>query len=304
MANEALEHADYVARGEGGEQLMAELIEALSGDRELDSIAGLSFRRDGMLEGASVSGRSRICTQAPATSPHWRGCPGYSQSGRGCPRIAARVRIDCCSVSKNPLVIDVVAALVVIGGLMAARMLALLRSCGPTRVPSSIPESHAGAKAAFIVQRPAPLGTRPPTEYAWLPGRSRSQPVDSLAATLSRQGTLQGRASDRSSELYPPRRAVALSASRQTWTAPRVTGVAAGDCSDARLFPRSVTICRELQWEASATHSLFVGGSFACLKAMGRTTCLRRVNIRDGLRGRGSTVRRCSRSAGASLKTI
>ena len=47
MANEALEHADYVARGEGGEQLMAELIEALSGDRELDSIAGLSFRRDG-----------------------------------------------------------------------------------------------------------------------------------------------------------------------------------------------------------------------------------------------------------------
>ena len=47
MADEALEHADYVARGEGGEQLMAELIEALSGDRELDSIAGLSFRRDG-----------------------------------------------------------------------------------------------------------------------------------------------------------------------------------------------------------------------------------------------------------------
>jgi anaerobic magnesium-protoporphyrin IX monomethyl ester cyclase len=47
MADEALEHVDYVARGEGGEQLMAELIEALSGDRELDSIAGLSFRRDG-----------------------------------------------------------------------------------------------------------------------------------------------------------------------------------------------------------------------------------------------------------------
>jgi anaerobic magnesium-protoporphyrin IX monomethyl ester cyclase len=47
MADEALEHVDYVARGEGGEKLMAELIEALSGDRELDSIAGLSFRRDG-----------------------------------------------------------------------------------------------------------------------------------------------------------------------------------------------------------------------------------------------------------------
>jgi radical SAM superfamily enzyme YgiQ (UPF0313 family) len=47
MADEALEHVDYVARGEGGEQLMLELIEALAGDRELDSIAGLSFHRDG-----------------------------------------------------------------------------------------------------------------------------------------------------------------------------------------------------------------------------------------------------------------
>jgi len=47
MVDEALEHADYVARGEGGETLMVELIEALGGQRELDSIAGLSFRRDG-----------------------------------------------------------------------------------------------------------------------------------------------------------------------------------------------------------------------------------------------------------------
>jgi radical SAM superfamily enzyme YgiQ (UPF0313 family) len=47
MADEALEYVDYVARGEGGEQLMLELIEALAGDRELDSIAGLSFKRDG-----------------------------------------------------------------------------------------------------------------------------------------------------------------------------------------------------------------------------------------------------------------
>ena len=47
MADEALEHVDYVARGEGGEQLMLELIEALDGDRELDSIDGLSFTRDG-----------------------------------------------------------------------------------------------------------------------------------------------------------------------------------------------------------------------------------------------------------------
>ena len=47
MAAEALEHADYVARGEGGEAFMTELIEALSGRRELSSIAGLSFMRDG-----------------------------------------------------------------------------------------------------------------------------------------------------------------------------------------------------------------------------------------------------------------
>jgi anaerobic magnesium-protoporphyrin IX monomethyl ester cyclase len=47
MADEALQHADYVARGEGGEQLMGELIAALSGTRRLGSIAGLSFRRDG-----------------------------------------------------------------------------------------------------------------------------------------------------------------------------------------------------------------------------------------------------------------
>jgi anaerobic magnesium-protoporphyrin IX monomethyl ester cyclase len=47
MADEALEHADYVARGEGGELLMLELVEALAGRCELDTIAGLSFRRDG-----------------------------------------------------------------------------------------------------------------------------------------------------------------------------------------------------------------------------------------------------------------
>jgi radical SAM superfamily enzyme YgiQ (UPF0313 family) len=47
MADEALEHADYVARGEGGDALMLELIDALEGRRELDGIAGLSFSRDG-----------------------------------------------------------------------------------------------------------------------------------------------------------------------------------------------------------------------------------------------------------------
>ena len=47
MADEALAHSDYVARGEGGELLMLELVEALAGRRELDTIAGLSYKVDG-----------------------------------------------------------------------------------------------------------------------------------------------------------------------------------------------------------------------------------------------------------------
>jgi radical SAM superfamily enzyme YgiQ (UPF0313 family) len=47
MADEALQHADYVARGEGGEALMIELIDALEGGRELASIPGLSFAAGG-----------------------------------------------------------------------------------------------------------------------------------------------------------------------------------------------------------------------------------------------------------------
>jgi radical SAM superfamily enzyme YgiQ (UPF0313 family) len=47
MADEALQHAGFVARGEGGDQLLLELIAALRGERELESIAGLSFIRDG-----------------------------------------------------------------------------------------------------------------------------------------------------------------------------------------------------------------------------------------------------------------
>ena len=47
MADEALRHADFVARGEGGEALTLELVEALQGRRELETIAGLSFTRDG-----------------------------------------------------------------------------------------------------------------------------------------------------------------------------------------------------------------------------------------------------------------
>ena len=48
MADEALAHADYVARGEGGDALMLELIAALRGRRDLETIAGLSFTRAGV----------------------------------------------------------------------------------------------------------------------------------------------------------------------------------------------------------------------------------------------------------------
>ena len=43
MADEALRHAGFVARGEGGDALMLELVEALEGRRALETIAGLSF---------------------------------------------------------------------------------------------------------------------------------------------------------------------------------------------------------------------------------------------------------------------
>jgi len=46
VPDDALRHADFVARGEGGEHLMLELIEALAGARELESIRGLSFWRE------------------------------------------------------------------------------------------------------------------------------------------------------------------------------------------------------------------------------------------------------------------
>jgi radical SAM superfamily enzyme YgiQ (UPF0313 family) len=46
VPDDALPHADFVARGEGGDSLMLELIEALAGERELEGIRGLSFWRD------------------------------------------------------------------------------------------------------------------------------------------------------------------------------------------------------------------------------------------------------------------
>jgi anaerobic magnesium-protoporphyrin IX monomethyl ester cyclase len=46
VPDDALPHADFVGRGEGGDGLMLELIEALGGGRELESVRGLSFWRD------------------------------------------------------------------------------------------------------------------------------------------------------------------------------------------------------------------------------------------------------------------
>ena len=47
MADEALEHADYVARGEGGESSWSSSPRPSSGRRELDTITGLSYTPDG-----------------------------------------------------------------------------------------------------------------------------------------------------------------------------------------------------------------------------------------------------------------
>ena len=47
LADEGLEHADYVVRGEGEEALPA-LIRALDGQLALDAVPNLSFLRDGL----------------------------------------------------------------------------------------------------------------------------------------------------------------------------------------------------------------------------------------------------------------
>ena len=47
MPEEGLEHSDFVARGEGGDALMLELVEVVQGRRRPETVAGLSFRRDG-----------------------------------------------------------------------------------------------------------------------------------------------------------------------------------------------------------------------------------------------------------------
>jgi radical SAM superfamily enzyme YgiQ (UPF0313 family) len=65
MYEEALEHADFVARGEGGEALMVELIEALGGGRAFDDIDGLVFRRDGKTVVNRLRGRLADLDELP-----------------------------------------------------------------------------------------------------------------------------------------------------------------------------------------------------------------------------------------------
>ena len=47
MAEEALAHADFVARGEGGEKIMLDVVEAMEGHKQVADITGISFRRGG-----------------------------------------------------------------------------------------------------------------------------------------------------------------------------------------------------------------------------------------------------------------
>ena len=53
LADEALEHADFVVRGEG-EEAIVELLEVLDGKRAIDTVAGLSYRNgEGVVHNAS-----------------------------------------------------------------------------------------------------------------------------------------------------------------------------------------------------------------------------------------------------------
>ena len=76
VPDDALPHADFVARGEGGDGLMLELIEALAGERELESIRGLSFWRDGQA-GAQRAARALRRSRLPA------GARPLADRGRG-----------------------------------------------------------------------------------------------------------------------------------------------------------------------------------------------------------------------------
>jgi radical SAM superfamily enzyme YgiQ (UPF0313 family) len=65
MADEALEHADFVARGEGGEQLMLELVAALESGGPFDDIKGLSFKRDGVAVHNETRGQCTVLDDMP-----------------------------------------------------------------------------------------------------------------------------------------------------------------------------------------------------------------------------------------------
>ena len=55
----------YVARGEGGEQIMLELIEALQSHRELSDVAGLSYTQDGEARHNPLRGRLADLDELP-----------------------------------------------------------------------------------------------------------------------------------------------------------------------------------------------------------------------------------------------
>lgn len=102
LADEALEHADFVIRGEGEEALML-FIDAWEGDRDFSTVPGLSYHRDGGVRHNPVRPMSWDLDRIPfpdfdlmgrdvVKSGHWKIVP--VQTSRGCP-------FDCsfCSVT-------------------------------------------------------------------------------------------------------------------------------------------------------------------------------------------------------------
>jgi radical SAM superfamily enzyme YgiQ (UPF0313 family) len=65
MADEALQHTDFVARGEGGERLMIELVAALESGGPFDAIQGLSFTRDGVAVHNETRGQCTVLDELP-----------------------------------------------------------------------------------------------------------------------------------------------------------------------------------------------------------------------------------------------
>ena len=83
MADEALEHADYVARGEGGEQLMLELIEALARrPRARRPRAASRSRATAWPSTTRCASRSPTSTSCPSPTC---ACSSATRSSRPCP---------------------------------------------------------------------------------------------------------------------------------------------------------------------------------------------------------------------------